>query len=337
LGRFNQRDGRETLSRYVDDDGNLTSEGELSYLRFRAGAKTVDDLIDSAGPDWLIEGWLATSATMVAGAPESGKSSLVASMAAAVASGEPWLGTPVSSERRGPVVVIGSDPSDISQWAKKAQALSVPADAWELIDFDRKRWEVYEELAAELESRLLVFDNITSALDGPINDADPSAILGPLKRIATAGTPVVVIAHTGKGGSKDPMGPTAYKAWRRHGIHVAGSGDRPRKLTRAGNVGIWPDVVVNGAAIGSAVEYQLAEGSTSKPNRSSSWLDQNAEIADWVVKNCQGVGVNEVGKRVAAEFGGAVSSWKTALKQDALCKVLNREGERGSTVWSLKK
>ena len=60
-------DREKTLSDYVDDDGTLTPKGEINYLRFLAGAKTVEELLNAAGPDWLIEGWLATSATMVTG------------------------------------------------------------------------------------------------------------------------------------------------------------------------------------------------------------------------------------------------------------------------------
>ena len=47
--------------------------------------------------------------------------------------------------------------------------------------------------------------------------------------------------------------------------------------------------------------------------------------------------MNEVGKLVAAEFGGKVGSRQTSLKTGALSKLLNRKGEGGSTVWSLKK
>jgi hypothetical protein len=56
-----------------------------------------------------------------------------------------------------------------------------------------------------------------------------------------------------------------------------------------------------------------------------------------VIENCQGSGVNEVGKLVAAEFGGTDGSRKTSLKTGALSKVLDRKGEGGSTVWSLVK
>jgi hypothetical protein len=256
-------------------------------------------------------------------------------MAAAVASGGTWLGAPVTTDRAGPVIIVATDPSDRGQWANKGRDHKVAEDGWELIAFTPERWEYYADLADGLNSPLLVFDNITSGLEGPINEADPSSILGPLGRIVSAGTPVVVIAHSGKSNSPGPMGPTAYKAWRRHGIHVTGKGDR-RILKRAGNLGSWPDVVVSGVPNGAAVEYALLEGQASR-NRSPERLDRNAEIARWVVTNCQGKGVNEVGKLVAAEFGGKEGSRQTSLKTGALSKLLNREGEGGSTDWSLTK
>jgi hypothetical protein len=313
-------------------DYELTPEEEKDFLRFRAGSKTVDKILTAAGPDWLIEGWLASSATMVDGSPESGKSSLVASMAAAVATREPWLGEPVTTDRQGPVVIIASDPSDMSQWAKKARDLQVNDHDWEIAEFTPERWDAYEDLVDGLESRLLVFDNITSALAGPINDADPTAILAPLGRISSAGTPVVVIAHSGKNTRPGPMGPTAYKAWRRFGINVSGRGDS-RTVKRSGNMGSWSDVTLNGTAKGATVEYRLAEDQP-KSNRSPKRMDDNAAIADWVVENCQGIGVNETGRRVALAFDGEPSSRITSLKpKGALHKLLKRSGEGGSTAW----
>ena len=193
-------------------DYELTPEQELDRLRFYAGSQTIAEVLASTGPDWLIEGWLASSATMVDGSPESGKSTFVASMAAAVANGESWLGQQVTTDRQGPVFVITSDPSDASQWAKRGRDLQVTDDGWAIARFSPDRWDAYEEFADGTGCRLLVFDNITSALDGPINEADPTAILAPLGRVSSAGTPVVVIAHSGKNTGPGPMGPTAYKA-----------------------------------------------------------------------------------------------------------------------------
>ena len=168
---------KRILSKYHDE---LPPEQERHLLRFLAGSQTIDEVLESSVPDWLIDGWLASSATMVDGSPESGKSSLVASMAAAVASERPWLDAPVTTDRTGPVIVITTDPSDKGQWANKGRDLEVADDAWELITFTPERWEDYADLADGLEARLLVFDNITSGLHGPINEADPSSILGPL-------------------------------------------------------------------------------------------------------------------------------------------------------------
>lgn len=317
-------------------DYELSPEEERGLLRFLAGAKTIDEILSAAGPDWLIEGWLATSATMVTGLPESGKSTLVASMAAAVASGDSWLGSEVKTERPGPVLVIVSDPSDISQWAKKGADLGISDGAWELINFDRTRWDAYVDLVAELQPKLLVFDNITSALEEGINEANPRAILGPLTRILDTGTPVVVIHHSGKDRSRDPMGPTAYQAWRRHGIHIAGKGER-RTLTRAGNLGAWDGVAVRGSELGSAIQFAIDEEASGKPTRSPQRMDDNASMAKWVVANCQGVGVNETGKRLAQQFGGKEGSRITSLKpRGALHPLLERTGEGGRTTWRLR-
>ena len=315
-------------------DYELTPEQELRYLRFCAGFQTITEVLDSTGPDWLIEGWLASSVTMVDGSPESGKSSLVASMAAVVANGESWLGQQVTTDRQGPVIIIASDPSDASNWAKQGRDLRVTDDGWEIAPFSRSSWDDYEEYAGAMRCRLLVFDNITSALDGPINEADPTAILAPLGRISTAGTPVVVIAHTGKQGGPGPMGPTAYTAWRRFGINVSGRGDNPRKIRRSGNMGSWSDVTLNGTAEGAAVEYRLADGQP-KSNRSTDRLERNAEMARWIVGNCQGVGVTEVSRRIATEFGGSAGTHKTALIQGTLSKMVTRTKGGGSDHWSL--
>lgn len=322
---------------YTDENGVLNDRGQVEYLLFVAGAKSVSELLNDAGPDWLIEGWLATSATMVTGSPESGKSTLVASMAAAVASGEPWLGFEVSTDRKGPVLIITSDPADISQWAKKGHDLGVAERAWELINFDRNMWEVYEDLASESGCKLLVFDNITSALEEGINDANPMEILRPLTRIVTGGTPVVAIHHSGKGASKDPMGPTAYQAWRRHGVHISGRGET-RILTRSGNLGVWEKVEVRGTKLGSAVQFEIAGSRSDKHDRSPERLDNNAAVAAWIVENCQGVGVNETGKRVSEEFGGTPGSRATSLKPGgSLYPLLKRTVTGGKTTWELTK
>lgn len=319
------------------DDYELTPEQELDLLRFQIGGMSIDEVLAASGPDWLIEGWLVSSVTMVAGSPESGKSSLVASMAAAVAHGGTWLGEPVTTDRTGPVMILSSDPAGSGEWAQKGRDLDVAADDWEIYRFSPEHWDDYVELACARCCRLLVFDNITSGIAGPINEANPSSLLGPLQRVIDGGTPVVVIAHTGKGWSQDPMGPTAYKAWRRHGIHVGGSGDRPRKLTRAGNVGIWPDVVVNGTTIGSAVEYRLADGETNKPNRAPETMDRNNGIADWVVQNCQGMTRNATAAAIAQTFNGSEGSYRTSLSSGPLSRLLKRTAEGGSTVWTRTK
>ena len=147
---------------------------------------------------------------------------------------------------------------------------------------------------------------------------------------------MVVIAHSGKGKSRDPMGPTAYKAWRRHGIHVSGVGDR-RMLKRSGNLGSWSDVIVNGTRIGAAVEYRLADGEANRPNRSPETMDRNSDIADWVKQNCQGMTRNATAAAIAQTFNGSEGSYRTSLSSGPLSRLLKRTVEGGSTVWTRSK
>lgn len=65
---------------------------------------------------------------------------------------------------------------------EKGRDLKVADEAWDLITLAPERWVYYADLADGLDTRLLVFDNITSGLDGPINEPDPSTLLEPLGR-----------------------------------------------------------------------------------------------------------------------------------------------------------
>jgi len=64
----------------------------------------------------------------------------------------------------------------------------------------------------------------------------------------------------------------------------------------------------------------------------------NASIAKWIVDNCQGVGVNETGRRVAKKFGGEGNSRITSLKpRGSLRSLLKIAGEGDNTVWKLSR
>ncbi|MCF3938390.1 AAA family ATPase [Gordonia tangerina] len=327
----------------------LTPEENRQHLKFLAGAMTPSEIAeDEQHSRWLIDGYLASSATMVTGEPESGKTALVAAMAAAVARGDSeFLGEPVESS--GPVLVITTDPGERHEWRTRADDLDVPDDRWLIADFDPARWDAYLDIATEFGVALVVFDNVTGALSGGINDADPSEILRPLTRIVSAGVPVVALHHSAKSYRADngrrispdgPMGPTAYRAWRRHGIHVAdvdGFGIERRRLTRKGNLGKRPDVVVDGELLDSAVRFSVVEPER-KPERSSETLDRNAEIARWVVDHCQGVTQNRAGEMIADEFDGIskASAVSHLSRRTSFGALLARSGAGVATRWSLE-
>lgn len=308
----------------------LSKEHNIEFLKWSLDARTADEALAGYGNRWIIEGWLAASATGITGHPKVGKSTLAADLAAAVINREDWHGVPVESDRTGPVIVVVTDPGDSGEWSLKAKERGVD---WLTVQFHPNRWDEVVELATESEAQLLIFDNVTGALDEAINDADPSKITGPLTRITVGGTPVVLIAHSAKGGGSNPMGPTAYHAWQSHGLHITGSGNAQRKVKREGNQGAFPKVALGEA--GESPSESTPGGSTAQ--RSASTLDRNAAMAQHVVEECQGLSANAAGSRLAAEFGLSEGTCQGMMKGNGtVIRLLDRDDSSGSVRWSMK-
>lgn len=274
----------------------IHQESYEEFLWENAGARSLFQLRAEAGPEWLIEGWLASSATVVSGRPEVGKSTLVAAMAAAVAKGEPFLGQPVETTRTGPVLVIVTDPGDGSQWAKKAEEHGVAGNSWVIAEFDPSRWSDYTSAALEAECRLVVFDNFTGAMDGNPKDADPSVVTKPLSVFVSHGIPVVGIAHATKSGSSEPMGSTAYKAWRRHGLEITAD----RKVKRTGNMGSFPTASLDSESTSPASDKKAEDGRKIAELALRAPAGSKISIAQWIAEHPEGpeLGRETVRKRL---------------------------------------
>ncbi len=76
-----------------------------------------------------------------------------------------------------------------------------------------------------------------------------------------------------------------------------------------------------------------AQEENPKQQRDKATLDRNAEVADWIVTNCQRVSMNQTAEKVSAVFGGKASSWRQSILKGALSKLLIRTGEDTSTEW----
>jgi hypothetical protein len=73
-----------------------------------------------------------------------------------------------------------------------------------------------------------------------------------------------------------------------------------------------------------------------KENRSKETYDERADMARWVVDNCQGIGLNAAGEKLAAEFGKSASTCREQLMRGSVSALLTRKGKDRTTTWSLK-
>ncbi|MCA1007020.1 AAA family ATPase [Rhodococcus hoagii] len=321
------------MNALTTDGYELTPAEERAYGRFLAGFRTSSEVLaDAAASRWIIPEYVASTATMVTGASEAGKTSFVAALVAAIARRDTeFLGQPVTPINDGPVVVLTTDPGDEVEWAHRRDELGMPNDRLLIGSFDPANWEMYCDVAADEKASLLVFDNITGGLSGALNETDAGEITRPLTSIIRSGIPVLAVHHSAKSGSTDPMGPTAYKAWRRHGVHVETTGgglSGRRRLRLRGNQGVNKDVTVESTRVGEvAYEYRLeSDEHAAKPHaRSAEALDLNLEAAQfYVAANLGALSNVEAAQRLAEQFPGtrAASTFRNHLGEGGPIRTL---------------
>ncbi len=77
------------------------------------------------------------------------------------------------------------------------------------------------------------------------------------------------------------------------------------------------------------------EAAAEKPKREPKTLDRNAAAAEFIVGECQGVGVNKTAAKLSEKFPDrSTSTWRDQLRTGALSKLVIRAGEADSTVWT---
>lgn len=205
---------------------------------------------------FLIDGLLSTSATVISGRSESGKTNLTSHIAHALLTGESFLGREV---RGGPhrVFWLGGDPS----WARELDnSIAKGVQNWFRMDDSNplilrlksndsgeltSTWIDFGHYLVAEGVSVLVVDSATAyvgqyGLD-KIQEVQP--FLNVLTHITGLGIAVILIAHSPKGGREGhrsagkPGGSEAIIAWRRVGIEVHGDGTvtENRKVTVMGN------------------------------------------------------------------------------------------------------
>lgn len=198
-----------------------------------------DDWPDADRSDWVIDGLVCDTLTVLSGPPKSRKTWFAGHIARSVVTGESLLGFRVNFP--GPVFVISTDLGDARQWKKRwghqswvSDLYAVEADASEMTD----AWwaEVHKHLSYS-SAGLLVIDNLNGIAGTSDTDKGDGArkVLAPLMRIAHE-VPTLLIAHHGKSG-RGPAHSYVTSAQLRHGVAITeDSASAVKTLRLSGNL-----------------------------------------------------------------------------------------------------
>ncbi|MFD2185008.1 AAA family ATPase [Rhodoplanes azumiensis] len=205
---------------------------------------------------WLVPDWFgAGDVAVLVGAPGAGKSTLAASLAAAVADGRPWFGRPVESgavlwlalERAGDSarnlkVATTADGASRVAIVDHSVNLASRSDADRVVDAARRLSE-----QSGHRVRLIVLDNLSLAASGA--DENAASAMTPLManagRIAAAsGATVVLIHHARRNGGV--RGSNAIEGRADSVVSVSGDAKKIARVVKA-----------NAACVGQAIEFVI--------------------------------------------------------------------------------
>ena len=159
-------------------------------------------------PDWLIDGLIHSSITLLAGAPKAGKSNFAVAIATAVAQGNPsFLGRRVT--RNGEVVFACTDPGGLRETIGRADKQNAL-----FTDAAHKDWDQFALEVKVVAPALVVIDNLIGLLPRSADINSPMDARLQMDRLAQItddfGVPVLLLHHTSKpglgGSGKSPLG-----------------------------------------------------------------------------------------------------------------------------------
>lgn len=198
------------------------------------------DLANLPQPEPLVTGWLfRDSLARVFGPSGGGKSFAMIDLAASVATGRPWHGTPVSKGRV--LYVVGEGLSGyhrrVEAWEKRHGVADSEVDFYpEAIQVsDQESWAVLEALVGEDSYDLIVFDTqarMTVGMDEN-NATDMGLMIHQLDRLRLASKAcVVLVHHTGHTETERARGSSAVYGAMTSEIQVGKDGNRVTITTR---------------------------------------------------------------------------------------------------------
>lgn len=302
---------------------------EFESLSYAEALKMADE-----GETWIVDGVIGAATTLIYGEAKSGKSFLVSALVKSLATGTEFLGKQVPQDRTFSIAVCWTDDMGAQEYSERIRTVMPEAQEPNVRFYQLpimrtpEMWQsLYERVLSERHN-FVVIDNMAQTLNGSVNDdAVVRQFFDGVRLFVRAGIPVVVVAHSsdksGMNGYKPetPMG-SAYISqavrWRVFArrsskgnvtLKFMGNHAEPHKMTLQHGAGARFDVI--GVKSSEAVK---ASAERAARQRNKQTLDTRAELADWVVANCQGLSQNKAGEKRAAVTGRTVDSEKSRIR-----------------------
>ncbi|MER7071022.1 AAA family ATPase [Terrabacter sp. NPDC000476] len=287
------------------------------------------ELLHDGLPPFRVSGLVHRDLTGIAGPPYTGKSTLVAGLAAGLSGGcflgRPWERPP---DR---ILFVCTDMGSHRQMARLVASMGLSPDSPDVTiaaeaPADKAGWVDLRRRAGLTSDSLVVIDNL-SAIVGDFNDSGACKTFFDALRQAFVSEDIstVVVMHMSEKAPNygpqrlQPLGSTVISAALRHVLYVVPKGEGMAEITTRGNDLEEPLVLsvrtVRGedGPAGFEVLTEQAVGDR-KRQRDRDTLDQNALRSSWVVANCQGMNKQQTADALAAEFGGKASGHAKQLQ-----------------------
>ena len=194
--------------------------------------QTADDLLDTAPPDSLIDGFIQEQdAVCLYGEPNGGKSFLALDWALCVATGKPWLG--IHEVKMGPVVYMAGEggaslQKRIKAWMKHHDVDRLPGAYFQTRPLSLRDDDIVDDIQSTLETfaeaergagepdmqpRLIVVDTLSQFMMGgdEVTGPDMADFVANCRRLSQDNNAAVLIVHHTNAGGQRERGHTSLR------------------------------------------------------------------------------------------------------------------------------
>jgi len=302
--------------------------------------QTIDEILremeEADYTAFLIDGLIDSAVTTIQGDSYLGKTYLALDVARSMTTGDAFLGRAVNklADR---VAFLVTDPGAKYELAKRVKAMGMDRQRIVVMSFYAPGdWEAWKNMLGKIKNEgtnvAVIVDNTTDLANDANSPREVKLITDGLRMWTEDGVAVINIHHMNKGSvyGKSSFGSIIWRKWARAELTLTGKpAGAYRKL----------EVVSNSAP---ATEWELAYDPSSSPaftvisageamkrerQRDKERLDHNAEIARWIVGNCQGIAsVSEVARKVAGKFTGKIEAHRRQINRNAYPVTHDEQG-----------